>query len=133
MLDKRQVEHRSRRGTSTFLFSCSRPERSRELIRAPCPERKSEEHLMHATIGRYEGVDVNRTEELTRKVGESLVPRLQKLDGFSGYYLIEAGNGVMSTFGLFQNPTQIDEATKVAASWVKSEGLESALPNAPRI
>jgi|SRR5687768_17885779 len=88
---------------------------------------------MHATIGRYEGVDANRTEELTRKVGESLVPRLQKLDGFSGYYLIEAGNGVMSTFGLFQNPTQIDEATKVAASWVKSEGLESALPNAPRI
>ena len=88
---------------------------------------------MHATIGRYEGVDTNRTEELTRKVGETLVPKLQKLDGFSGYYVIEAGNGVMSTFGLFKNPTQIDEATKLAASWVKSEGLESALPNEPRI
>lgn len=88
---------------------------------------------MHATIGRYEGFDSKRTEELTRKVGESLVPRLQKLDGFSGHYLIEVGNGVMSTFGLFEDPTQIDEATKVAASWVKSEGLESALPNAPRI
>jgi hypothetical protein len=88
---------------------------------------------MHATIGRYEGVDVNRTEELTRKVGESLVPELRKLEGFSGYYLIETDSGVLSSVGLFEHPTQIDEATKVAASWVKSEGLESALPNAPRI
>ena len=88
---------------------------------------------MHATIGRYEGFDANRTEELTRKVGESLVPQLRKLDGFSGYYLIETDNGVLSSVGLFKHPTQTDEATKVAASWVKSEGLESALPNAPRI
>ena len=88
---------------------------------------------MHATIRRYEGVDTNRTEELTRKVGESLVPELRKLEGFGGYYLIETGNGVMSSFGLFKNPTQVDEATKVAANWVKTEGLESALPNAPRI
>ena len=88
---------------------------------------------MHATIGRYEGFDPNRTEELTRKVGESLVPELRKLEGFSGYYLIETDSGVLSSVGLFEHPTQIDEATKVAASWVKSEGLESALPNAPKI
>jgi hypothetical protein len=88
---------------------------------------------MHATIRRYEGVDAARTEELTRKVGESLLPQLRELDGFNGYYLIEAGNGVLSSFGLFKNPAKADEATKIAASWVKTEGLESALPNAPRI
>ena len=52
---------------------------------------------MHATIRRYEGVDQNRTEELTKKVGESLVPKLSKLEGFSEYYVIEAGNGVMTS------------------------------------
>jgi hypothetical protein len=88
---------------------------------------------MHATIGRYEGFDANRTEELTRKVDESLVPELRKLEGFSGYYLIETDRGVLSSVGLFEHPRQIDEATKVAASWVKSEGLESALPNPPKI
>ena len=88
---------------------------------------------MHATIRRYEGVDMNRTEELTRKVNESLVPKLRKLEGFSGYYLIEAGNGVFSSFGLFDTATQSDEATQIASSWVKSEQLESALPNPPRI
>lgn len=88
---------------------------------------------MHATFRRYEGVDPNRTEELTRKVGETLVPQLRKLEGFSGYYLVETGNGVMSSFGLFENAAQADEATRVAADWVKSAGLESALPNPPRI
>ena len=57
---------------------------------------------MHATIRRYDGVDQNRTTELTGKVNETLVPKLRKLPGFKGYYLIEAGNGVFSSLGLFE-------------------------------
>ena len=59
---------------------------------------------MHATIRRYEGVDAARTDELSRKVGETLVPRLKTLEGFRGYYLIEADNGVFSSVGLFKDP-----------------------------
>ncbi len=88
---------------------------------------------MHATIRRYEGVDTTRTDELSRKATATLVPQLQKLEGFGGYYLIEAGNGVFSSVGLFKSPTQTDEATKLAAAWVKDEKLESALPNPPKI
>jgi hypothetical protein len=88
---------------------------------------------MHATIRRYEGVDPDRTVELTSKVGESLVPKLSKLPGFAGYYLIEAGNGVMSSIGLFENSEQADESTRVAADWVRDEKLESAFPNSPTI
>ena len=88
---------------------------------------------MHATIRRYEGVDTARTDELTTKARETLVPRLQKLEGFSGYYLIEAGDGVFSSVGLFESSTQADEATKIAASWITDERLESALPNPPVI
>ena len=88
---------------------------------------------MHATIRRYDGVDQNRTVELTGKVNESLVPKLSKLDGFKGYYLIEAGNGVMSSLGLFETPAQAEESTKVASSWVRDEKLETAFPNPPKI
>jgi len=88
---------------------------------------------MHATIRRYDGVDQNRTIELTGKVNESLVPKLRKLQGFKGYYLIEAGDGVMSSLGLFETLAQADESTKVAASWVRDEKLESAFPNPPKI
>ena len=88
---------------------------------------------MHATIRRYEGVDQSRTEELTKKVGETLVPKLSKLEGFSEYYLIEAGNGVMTSVGIFDTPTHASESTRVAADWVREENLESALPNPPKV
>ena len=88
---------------------------------------------MHATVKRYEGVDQSRTDELTKKVDETLLPRLSKLPGFEGYYLIEAGNGVMSSIGLFDTSEHADESTRVAATWVREEKLETALPNPPKI
>ena len=88
---------------------------------------------MHATIRRYEGVDQNRTVELTGKVNETLVPKLSKLEGFKGYYMIEASNGIISTVGIFETAEQADESTRVAAGWVRDENFESALPNAPKI
>jgi hypothetical protein len=91
------------------------------------------EHHMHAIIRRYEGVDQNRADELTKKVGEGLAPRLSQLPGFAGYYMIEAGNGVLSSVGLFENAYQADESTRVAADWIRDEKLASAFPNAPKI
>ena len=88
---------------------------------------------MHATIRRYEGIDMTRTNEVTAKVNETLVPQLRKLPGFAGYYLIEAGNGVLSSLGLFETPEQADESSKVSAKWVTDENFNTAIPNAPKI
>jgi len=91
------------------------------------------EHLMFATIRRYDGVDKNRSAELTRKVNETLVPKLEKLSGFAGYYLIEAENGVLSSLSLFETPEQSTESTNVVASWIRDEKLETMIPNEPKI
>jgi hypothetical protein len=88
---------------------------------------------MHATIRRYDGVDQNRTAELTGKVNEMLVPKLSKLPGFAGYYLIEAGDGVFSSLGLFETPEQGKESSNVVATWIRDEKLETLIPNAPKI
>ncbi len=88
---------------------------------------------MHATVRRYEGVDASRTDELTKRVGESLLPRLSEMPGFSGYYLIEAEKGVWSSIGFFDTSAQADESSRVAATWVRDEKLETALPNPPKI
>jgi hypothetical protein len=88
---------------------------------------------MHATIRRYEGIDQSRTDELVKNVNENLLPSLNKMSGFSGYYLIEAGNGVMSSIGFFDTSAQADESTRVAAAWVRDEKLEKALPNPPKV
>jgi hypothetical protein len=88
---------------------------------------------MHVTIRRYDGIDPNRTVELTDKMNETLVPKLSKIDGFKGYYLIEGEHGVMSSLGLYETSEQADESTKLASSWVRDEKLETAFPNAPKI
>ncbi|HKI23692.1 MAG TPA: hypothetical protein VKA24_09780 [Gaiellaceae bacterium] len=88
---------------------------------------------MHATIRRYEGIDQSRTDELVKNVDENLLPRLTEMPGFKSYHLIEADNGVMSSIDFFETSEQSDESTRVAATWVREEKLEKALPNPPKI
>jgi hypothetical protein len=87
---------------------------------------------MFAIIRRYDGVDQNRSAELTRNVNETLVPKLEKLSGFAGYWLIQDGNA-FSSLSLFETPEQCKESTKLVASWIRDEKLEAMLPNEPKI
>jgi hypothetical protein len=41
--------------------------------------------------------------------------------GVTGHYLIEAGNGVFSSLGLFETSEQGEESTKVVSTWIKDE------------
>ena len=88
---------------------------------------------MHATIRRYEGVDTTRMNDVVGKVNEKLVPQLRELPGFSGYYLIEAGNGVLSSFGLFETSEQADESKTLVTKWIADENFNSLIPNPPKI
>jgi hypothetical protein len=88
---------------------------------------------MYATVRRYEGIDKVRSEEITRKIDQSLLPSLSELPGFSGYYLIDAGEGVFASVSLFESAKEAHESTRMAARWVREQKLESALPNTPKI
>jgi len=57
---------------------------------------------MHAIIRRYDGMDQSHTTELVSKVNAALLPKLDKLPGFKGYWLIDAGHGVFSSVSVFQ-------------------------------
>jgi hypothetical protein len=88
---------------------------------------------MHAIVRRYEGIDTKRTDELKQKIDERLMPSLTKLPGFGGYFLIEAGDGVMSSVNFFDTSAQAEESSRVVASWLRDEKLETLVPNAPKI
>ena len=88
---------------------------------------------MYATHRRYEGIDQSRIEELTRKVNESLIPRLSKLPGFKGYYMMEAGEGSVRSTTLFDTSSQAEDSTRIAAEWMQEEKLEKLVPNAPKV
>ena len=88
---------------------------------------------MFATIRRYEAIDQDRTTELVKKADETLLPSLSELPGFSGYSLIQAGDGVVSSISFFDTSAHADESTRVASNWVREQKLESALPNPPKV
>ena len=88
---------------------------------------------MFATVRRYEGIDASNKDELMKKVSETLAPRLSKMPGFKSYFLIDTGNGVMSSISFFDTAAHADEATRLASNWVSEQKLETALPNPPKI
>ena len=88
---------------------------------------------MFATVRRYEGIDSSNIDELTKKVGETLAPKLSKMPGFSSYFLIDTGNGVMSSVGVFETSTQAHDSTRVASEWVRDEKLENILKSPPKV
>jgi len=88
---------------------------------------------MHATIRRYEAIDQTRTSELVKQAENSLLPRLSELPGFNGYYLIDAGNGVISSVGFFDTAAHAEESTRIAYNWVREHKFENALPNPPKM
>jgi hypothetical protein len=88
---------------------------------------------MYATIRSYHGVDQDRLVELTTKVKETLVPQLSELPGFAGYYLVDAGNGIFTSIGLFETLEQGEASTKLVATWIRDEKLATLMPNEPKI
>ena len=88
---------------------------------------------MYGTIRRYDVTDETRSSELVAKVKDRLVPQLSELPGFNGYFLIEAGNGIMSSVSFFDTAAHAEESTQVASDWVRESELESMLPRPPKI
>jgi hypothetical protein len=71
--------------------------------------------------------------EIVDKVNVTLLPQLRELPGFSGYFLIEAGNGIVSSFGLFETSEQADESKALVTKWISDENFNSVIPNPPKI
>jgi hypothetical protein len=88
---------------------------------------------MYGTIRRYDVTDTTRISELVDKVNDRLVPKLSELPGFSGYFLIDAGNGIMSSVSFFDTAAHAEESTQVASNWVRESELQKVLPNPPKI
>ena len=88
---------------------------------------------MYATIRRYEASDKLRSIEIVKKAQDSLLSQVSELPGFSGYYLIDAGNGVFSSVSIFDTEAHAEESNGVASTWVREEKLETALTSPARI
>ena len=85
---------------------------------------------MHTVIRRYEGVE--DTAEVARRAVNEFGPQLRERPGFQGYYVVDAGDGILATISVFDTEEAAAESVTAAAGWVQ-ENIAHLIPNAPQV
>lgn len=85
---------------------------------------------MHTVIRRYEGVQ--DTGEVARRSVEEFGPMLRDRPGFQGYWVVDAGDGVLATITVFETEDAAVDSTNAAASWVR-ENMAEMVQNPPQV
>lgn len=100
------------------------------LVAVSCGDDDSDSDAAYGTVRRYEGaID---TPEVARRVREGFLPIIGGIEGFEGYYLTDAGGGVIVSTSVFRDEAGAEESNLAAADWVR-ENLAPLLPNPPQI
>jgi hypothetical protein len=85
---------------------------------------------MYTVIRRYQGVV--DTAEVKRRAIEEFAPQLRDQPGFQGYWVMDAGDGVLATITVYETEDAAESSTAAAATWVQ-ENLANLVPNRPRV
>ena len=79
---------------------------------------------MHTVIRRYEGAEDSA--EVCRRAVEEFGPMLRDRPGFQGYYVVDAGDGVLATISVFETEEAALDTIPAAAAWVRENIPELA-------
>lgn len=71
---------------------------------------------MFVSIRRYHSPDVA---EVARRVEDGFLPLIQQSPGFIAYYLLDCGDGWLSTISMFADQTGAEGSAYLAADWVR--------------
>ena len=85
---------------------------------------------MHTVIRRYQGV-VN-SEEVAKRAVEEFAPQLRDHPGFQGYWVVDAGDGILATISVYDSEETAADSSAAAATWVQ-ENLPNLVPNPPQV
>ena len=86
---------------------------------------------MYAAIRRYHTAP-GVVAEISRRVTAGFVPIVQNAPGFVAYYVVDEGNGALTSVSIFEDQAGAEESSRRAAAWVQ-EQLAALLPNPPQI
>jgi hypothetical protein len=89
-----------------------------------------EEHSMHVTVRKYEGV--TDPAETANKVQEGFMPLISGIPGFVEYLWVDLGQGAMLSISVFEDLAHAIESNQLSAGWV-AMNMPSLLPQACRI
>jgi hypothetical protein len=70
---------------------------------------------MHASVRRYRATDVNALLERTR---EEFVDRVNTIEGFAGYYMLDGGDGTVTSITVCETAEAVKQSDVYAEHWV---------------
>ena len=85
---------------------------------------------MYTVIRRYQ--DVQNTSEVARRAVEEFAPTLREHPGFQGYWVVDAGDGVLATISVYDSEEAATESNAAAATWVH-DNVANLVPSPPRV
>lgn len=71
---------------------------------------------MHATMRRIR-TQPGQTAEVARLIEEQYLPKIEGLDGFVSYTLVDLGGDEISSVGVFADRRSAEQANEAARSW----------------
>jgi len=75
---------------------------------------------MHAVIRRYR-VRLGTVEQAVRYADKQFVPLVRRIPGFQACYLMDAGNDILATIGLFETLDGAEAAFRLQRDWFRDE------------
>jgi hypothetical protein len=75
---------------------------------------------MHVVLRRYR-VRFGSIELMPRYAHETLLPRLRQVPGFAGYYMVNGGDGLVASIGLFETPAAAAAGDQLVAGWFRGD------------
>lgn len=70
---------------------------------------------MHASVRRYQAVDVD---VLLERFQEEFVNRVNTVEGFVGYYVIDGGDGTVTSVTVAETQDAVEASNVLARNWV---------------
>jgi hypothetical protein len=87
---------------------------------------------MYVAIRQYGLLTNEPVEKVWQGVREGFIPIIKNTPGFLAYYVLDSGDGTLTSISVFEHRAGAERSNKLAEDWVGST-LSSALPTSPEI
>ena len=81
---------------------------------------------------RYYGYGAGTAQDIGKKVEEEFIPIVSGIDGFVEYYVVDVGDGHITSISIFESKAGAEESDAKAAEWAP-DALTDFDVTAPRI
>jgi hypothetical protein len=76
---------------------------------------------MYASIRQYRSTDAA---EVGRRAEEGFVPIVREIGGFSAYYLVDGGDGSLTTVTVAEDEAAVEDSVIKAREWVSANAAD---------